>query len=110
MDESVDINKVSNLPLKYHRIKNYSTNTSWKVWKYWVFSGLFFPVFSPNTGKYGPEKFRIWTLFMQWNMPISVSFWLTFFLNGSVILDIGFTDEGCEKNFLVYLNNDAQMI
>ena len=27
-------------------------------------------VFSPNAGKYGPEKFRIWTLFMQccfWN-------------------------------------------
>ena len=24
--------------------------------KYRVFSGLYFPVFSPNTGKYGPEK------------------------------------------------------
>ena len=27
-----------------------------KVSKYGVFSGPYFPVFSPNTGKYGPEK------------------------------------------------------
>ena len=31
--------------------------TSWKVSKYEVFSGPYFPVFSPDTGKYGPEKF-----------------------------------------------------
>ena len=31
--------------------------TAWKVPKYEVFSGLYFPVFSPNTGKYGPEKY-----------------------------------------------------
>ena len=29
--------------------------TAWKVSKYGVISGLYFPVFSPNTGKYGPE-------------------------------------------------------
>ena len=23
-------------------------------------------IFSPNAGKYGPEKFRIWALFTQW--------------------------------------------
>ena len=28
-----------------------------------IFSGPYFSVLSPNTGKYGPEKFRIWTLF-----------------------------------------------
>ena len=28
----------------------------WKVSKYGVFSGPYFPVFSPNTGKYRPEK------------------------------------------------------
>ena len=28
------------------------------------FSGLYFPVFSQKTGKYGPEKLRIWTLFI----------------------------------------------
>ena len=30
--------------------------------KYVVISGPYFPVFSPNTGKYGPEILRIWTL------------------------------------------------
>ena len=29
--------------------------TAWKVPKYRVISGQYFPVFSPNTGKYGPE-------------------------------------------------------
>ena len=27
------------------------------------FSVPYFPIFSPNMGKYGPEKLRIWTLF-----------------------------------------------
>ena len=31
-------------------------NTAWKVSKYGVFSGPYFPVFGLNTGKYGPEK------------------------------------------------------
>ena len=30
--------------------------TAWKVSKYEVYSGPHFPVFSPNTGKHGPEK------------------------------------------------------
>ena len=30
--------------------------TAWKLSKCGVFSGPYFPVFSPNTGKYGPEK------------------------------------------------------
>ena len=30
--------------------------TSWKVSKYEVFPGPYFPVFSPNTGKHGPGK------------------------------------------------------
>ena len=30
--------------------------TALKVSKYGVFSGPYFPAFSPNTGKYGPEK------------------------------------------------------
>ena len=34
-----------------------STNiTAWKVFKYGVFSGPYFPVCSPNTGKYGSQK------------------------------------------------------
>ena len=31
-------------------------STEWKVFKYGVSSGPYFPVFSPNMGKYGPEK------------------------------------------------------
>ena len=29
--------------------------TAWKVSKYVVISGPYFPVFNPNTGEYGPE-------------------------------------------------------
>ena len=32
------------------------STTAWKVSKYGVFSGPYFPVFGLNTGKYGPEK------------------------------------------------------
>ena len=31
-------------------------NTAWKVSKYGVFFGPYFPVFSSNTGKYVPEN------------------------------------------------------
>ena len=31
-------------------------NNAWKVCKYEVFSGLYFPAFQLNTGKYGAEK------------------------------------------------------
>ena len=31
-------------------------STAWKVSKYLVFSGLYFPVFGVNEGKYGPVK------------------------------------------------------
>ena len=31
-------------------------NTEWKVFKYGVSSGPYYPVFSPNTGKYVAEK------------------------------------------------------
>ena len=44
-----------------------------KISKYGVFSGPYFLVFGLNTdiygintGKYGPEKLRVWTLFRQW--------------------------------------------
>ena len=41
-------------------------HTAWKVSKYRVFSGPYFPVFSPTTGKYGQKKLRIWKLLTQW--------------------------------------------
>ena len=34
------------------------TISSWKLSKYGVFSGPYFPAFGLNTGKYGPEKTR----------------------------------------------------
>ena len=37
-----------------NEICNYS-HTAWKVSKSQVISGTYFPVFSSNTGKYGPE-------------------------------------------------------
>ena len=36
-------------------MKDYEV-TAWKVSKYGVFSGPYFPVFGLNTGKYGTEK------------------------------------------------------
>ena len=36
-----------------------------KVFKYGVFSGPYFPVFSPNTGKYGPGKTPYLDLFHE---------------------------------------------
>ena len=35
---------------------NLETSTAWNVSTCGVFPSLYFPVFSPNTGKYGPEK------------------------------------------------------
>ena len=50
----VNINVVSkNI---WHKQRFCINNTSWKVFKYGVFSGLCFPVFTSNTGKYGPQK------------------------------------------------------
>ena len=65
-------------PQMFYRI----LNTAWKVPVFGVFIVRIFPhldlirrndeflsVFSPNTGKYGPEEIQIRTLFMWWIMP-----------------------------------------
>ena len=39
-----------------HRILANRMITAWKVSKYGVFSGPYFPAFGLNTGKYGPAK------------------------------------------------------
>ena len=44
-----------------------AANTAWKVSEDGIFSGPYFLVFSPNTGKYVREKLRIWILLTQWN-------------------------------------------
>ena len=46
----VNLNKS---PVSFGYVQTY---TAWKLSKYGVFSGPYFTVFSPNTGKYGPEK------------------------------------------------------
>ena len=40
-------------------------DSAWKVSKYGLFT-TYLSVFSPNAGKYGPEKPRTWTHFTQW--------------------------------------------
>ena len=70
----MDFRLISNL-LTLCMIKFNSASTTWKVSKYGVFSGPYFPVFglktsylsifSLNAGKYGPEKLRVWTHFIQ---------------------------------------------
>ena len=60
--------------------------TVWNVFKYGVFSGRYFPVFSPNAGKYGPEKtlyldtFHAMTGFWMhfWKILITYFLWYTF--------------------------------
>ena len=42
-------------------------NFAWKVCIR-SFPGPYFPVYGLNTGKYGPEKLRIRTLFTQWHV------------------------------------------
>ena len=44
--------------------------TAWKVPKIGVSSGSYFPVFSPNTGKYGPEKTPYLDTFHAVDYPI----------------------------------------
>ena len=56
-------------------------DTAWKVSKYGVFSGLYFPVFRPNTGKYGPEK----TLYMNTFRAIRVTLFMLGILGTGVL-------------------------
>ena len=40
----------------YDKLEFTQLYSAWKLSKYGVFSSPYFPVFSPNTGKYVPEK------------------------------------------------------
>ena len=46
--------------------------TAWKVPKYGVISGPHFPVFSRNTGKYGPETTTYLDIFHE----VTITMWL----------------------------------
>ena len=76
----------------------YKTVITWKVSVYWVFLVRIFPhwnwiwrdtpypsVFSLNTGKNGPEKLRIRTLFTQWVFSFLLSLILYHSTASSVI-------------------------
>ena len=47
----------------------------WKVSKYGVFYRRYFLIFSPNMGKYDPQKLRIWTLFTQYTFHTAQISW-----------------------------------
>ena len=55
------------------------------------YSEFFWSVFSPNMGKYGPEKLRIRTLFTQ--CKLDKSYVKQGVFSDKVIPDIDFTDE-----------------
>ena len=54
--------------------KNLLWYTAWKVSEYGVFSGMYFPIFSSNTGKLGLEKTpnldNMWCMLAQNNFNI----------------------------------------
>ena len=43
----------------------FGPNAAWKLSKYRVFSGPSFYVYSPNTGKYGPEEATYFDTFQK---------------------------------------------
>ena len=48
-------------------------NTEWKAVKHGVSSGPYFPVYSPNMGKCGPEKTPYMDTFHEVQMTIDVN-------------------------------------
>ena len=50
-----------------------ANNTKWKVFEYGVSSDPYFPVFSPNTGKCGPEKTPYLDTFHEVQINIDVN-------------------------------------
>ena len=54
---------ITNLHQFKRKTKLQYNNTAWKGSKYGVSSGSYFLVFSPNTGKYGPDKISVFGLF-----------------------------------------------
>ena len=64
------------------------SSTAWKVSKYGVFSGPYFPVFGPNTEIY----LHIWTLFTQCSLyqPVFESEW-----NALIVIVTGKRERFC---------------
>ena len=54
--DDLNVRMVTPLLRRWLQTVIFKLHIAWRVSKYGVFSGQYFPVFSPNTGKYGPEK------------------------------------------------------
>ena len=66
---------------------NKITYTAWKVSKYGVFSGPYFPAFGLNTGKYGVEKTPYLETF-QAELPAATNNKSIYILGDSVVKDV----------------------
>ena len=76
--------------LKFLRNTYPSSYTAWKVFKYGIIFGPYFPafgqnkeiysLFSANTGKQRPKQLRIWILFMRRYPHMLTTFCLSLFL------------------------------
>ena len=67
--------------------------------KYRVFSGPYFPVFSPNTGKYGPEKAPYLDTFHAVGERVSKDFRLLSLINYGYNLFIFFSFHQCFRKW-----------
>ena len=57
-----------------------------------------YTIFSPNSGKYGPEKLRIRTLFTQWlfvDLSLFIAFLLMIVIVKSLKINFTGTDDVC---------------
>ena len=75
------------------------TLTAWKLSKYGIISSPYFPVFNPNTGKYGPEIIpyldtfhavtilgTLWRIGILYNISCCISKWLKEIWNKNFLL------------------------
>ena len=62
LTQSLEINRYI-----YEYVNYLKMSFVWKIPEYRFFSGLNFPI-SPITGKYGPKKLCIWTIFTHFHI------------------------------------------
>ena len=82
-------------------------HTAWKVSKYEVFSGPYFPVFGLNIGKYGPEKtphMNTLHAVLLWILegPVDLLFFSSFITDNISSLLVGDTKKELEFRFFRY--------
>ena len=100
----MDVWQNPNTPLRGPSIFITNFDSVWKVPKYWIFPGLYFPifrlnteiytvicVFSPNTGKYRPEK----NLYLDTFHAVRVTLYLLIIRLYLPIISVIFSLDGC---------------